>query len=227
MSNPPTPEVVPPHDARAIGLSLLAALAIAAVVLVTIIWPAEYGKDPTGVGAFLGLMVLTPEPDTAVETAAEQPVAASAPSGAQTGKVIPINAAPTDNMKVASRDDIRPQVFAYLSDAAEVTLRTGEWAEYKAHMFEGKPLLYSWTASGGDVYTDFHGDPTAEKASYPEGYWLRYQETEDVEGHGMIIAPFTGNHGWYWVNRNREPVSIRIEVSGFYDQFRRVGGSAR
>ena len=31
------------------------ALVVAVIVLVAIVWPAEYGKDPTGIGALLGI----------------------------------------------------------------------------------------------------------------------------------------------------------------------------
>ena len=221
MQNNSSSNIAPAHNARAIGFSLLVALAIAALVLVTIIWPAEYGKDPTGVGEFLGLMIMTPETEPA------EPVATSISTGAQAEKVIPIGDPGTEHMELASRDNIQAREVAYRNDTADVTLRSGEWVEYKAELLEGDPLLYTWTASGGEIYTDFHADPTVDKASYPEKYWLRYEESEKVAGHGLIIAPFTGNHGWYWVNRNPDPVSIHIEVSGFYNQFRMFGRSAR
>ncbi len=41
-----------------LGLATLAALAVAGVVLVVAILPAEYGIDPTGIGEALGLVVL-------------------------------------------------------------------------------------------------------------------------------------------------------------------------
>jgi len=215
------------HGARTIGISLLVALGIAVVVLVTIIWPAEYGKDPTGVGEVLGLMTMTPETETVVEAAIAEPVVALVPAVTQGEKVIPISVPAMENMEVASRFNIRPRAAAYRNDMADVTLKSGEWVEYKADMFEGDAVLYTWTASGGEIYTDVHAEPTVDKESYPEKYWLRYEESETTEGHGLIIAPFRGNHGWYWLNRNREPVSVHVEISGYYNDFGMVGGSTK
>ncbi|BFM09781.1 hypothetical protein [Halioxenophilus aromaticivorans] len=42
-----------------------AALLVGLVVLVTLVWPAEYGLDPTGAGKALGLTALAPASSTA------------------------------------------------------------------------------------------------------------------------------------------------------------------
>lgn len=54
MSNP-VPFPLEPATPRKLLRSTLLALAIAALLLVTIVLPAEYGIDPTGVGRVLGL----------------------------------------------------------------------------------------------------------------------------------------------------------------------------
>ncbi|MGV3590262.1 MAG: hypothetical protein ACO1PZ_01155, partial [Gammaproteobacteria bacterium] len=67
-----------------------------------------------------------------------------------------------------------------------------------------------------DVYVDFHGhDP-----SFGPDFFVRYQEIQEgaTETHGSLTAPFTGEHGWYWLNYNEEPVVIVLTVSGFYDE---------
>jgi hypothetical protein len=48
----PTPEI--PSARRLLRSTLIAAL-VAAAILVTIVLPAEYGVDPTGIGRILGL----------------------------------------------------------------------------------------------------------------------------------------------------------------------------
>ncbi|MFY7871186.1 MAG: transmembrane anchor protein, partial [Limnohabitans sp.] len=59
-----------------------AALAAAAAVLVTVVLPAEYGIDPTGIGARLGLLALArpAEAATAPQVAKSVAQAASSPS---------------------------------------------------------------------------------------------------------------------------------------------------
>lgn len=54
MSNPPLPPGEPPSP-RKLLRSTLIALAVAVLLLVTVVLPAEYGIDPTGVGRVLGL----------------------------------------------------------------------------------------------------------------------------------------------------------------------------
>lgn len=65
MTNPPgtRPQIDPPSTAT-LGKATLAALAGAALLLVTVILPAEYGIDPLGTGDALGLVVLS-DPDLA------------------------------------------------------------------------------------------------------------------------------------------------------------------
>ena len=51
-----TPPTLPtPPSARSLWRSTAAALALALTVLFTIVLPAEYGVDPTGIGRVLGL----------------------------------------------------------------------------------------------------------------------------------------------------------------------------
>lgn len=59
-------ELRPPiQSTKALVKALVIALALACVVFVTLVLPAEYNIDPTGVGGKLGLTVFaTPAPDT-------------------------------------------------------------------------------------------------------------------------------------------------------------------
>ncbi|MCC7055743.1 MAG: hypothetical protein IT355_20915 [Gemmatimonadaceae bacterium] len=52
MTTPVTP--APPSGGSLLRATLIA-LAVAGVLLVTCVLPAEYGKDPTGIGRLLGL----------------------------------------------------------------------------------------------------------------------------------------------------------------------------
>lgn len=220
------------HSAKSILKGLGAAFIIGAIVVLTIIWPAEYGKDPTGVGALLGLTIMsaeelavaesTPPTQSTALSSAFADVVESASAVATSEKVIPITVWPLDDMESAPLENIQSRPAAFRSDSAEVTLQSGQAMEYKVELLEGEPLMYSWTTMGGEIYTDLHAEPTVNRDSYPEHYFYRYEELEDTDGHGRFTAPFTGNHGWYLLNRNASPVTFRLEVSGFHSDFKTI-----
>ena len=82
---------------------------------------------------------------------------------------------------------------------------------------QGDSFVYDWKINEGVIYTDFHADP-ADTDAYPSRYWIRYEEGELEGGSGHLVAPFDGNHGWYWLNIAEGPVSIQLEVRGFYER---------
>lgn len=69
----------PLPSARALLLSLAVAVLLAALVLVTLVLPAEYGIDPSGIGRAIGLTQLAgPEEDLATIPAGDAGEAAAA-----------------------------------------------------------------------------------------------------------------------------------------------------
>ena len=113
----------------------------------------------------------------------------------------------------------------FSSDTIVVQLESGEQVEYKALMQRGDMILYSWSVEKGIVYTDFHADPTENKDSYPDDYFIRYRESETSNSSGSMVASFTGNHGWYWLNIEEHPIRITLEVAGFYSEIKELGRS--
>lgn len=99
----------------------------------------------------------------------------------------------------------------YLEDKAEIILEPGKGVEYKYKMDKGDSMLFSWTASGYLMY-DLHGEPTGGKP----GYFESHEKGVSGEGHGTLIAPFTGTHGWFWENQGVTPVTITLATAGYY-----------
>jgi len=103
----------------------------------------------------------------------------------------------------------------------DVGFKGKEELEYKAMLAQGEPLLYSWTVQGGPVYFEFHGEPTEGK--WPKNYYRSYQIKESSNGEqGSFVAPFTGNHGWYFKNLSEYPATVTLEVTGYYTKLGRV-----
>ena len=174
--------------------TLWAALA-AALLVVAVVLPAEYGVDLTGFGKLTGLNALAVQP--VVVTPATMPTAAATPlwATAHSGK--------------------------FSTRSYEVAMQGDEEFEYKADMNRGDALLYSWhVKQGSQVYFEFHGEPTT--GNWPKDYYESYQKGEASSGQGSMVAPFTGHHGWYWLNLTDKPITIVVELAGYYDQFAKV-----
>jgi len=193
-------------------------LIVAITVTVLFILPAEYGIDPTGAGEKLGLLDL----------GGIDPQRSTEPEGESTPQVV-LGAYPG---KPIEFDMYEPEILgepfakthsnAYRTDQLTINLAIGEEVEYKAVMQQGDALVYSWTVGSGTVYTDFHADPGEHAEGYPDEYFIRYRESETGSSSGSIVAPFAGNHGWYWLNIEDNAVAITLNVSGFYDSVTEV-----
>ena len=108
------------------------------------------------------------------------------------------------------------------SETVTVTLPVGGETEVKAVLGTNKVILYSWKTDKGVAYVDFHGhspDWTNKQA------FVRYLEAKDgiAQDSGSLVAPFAGEHGWYWLNIGDEPVTITLQVSGYYDEIKNYG----
>jgi hypothetical protein len=81
-------------------------------------------------------------------------------------------------------------------------------------MQEGTSLVYSWSvdAPPEEFYFDMHG----ETPPTPEVKLVTYQKGTGVASNGSVVAPFDGIHGWYLQNQAERPVTVRLELSGFW-----------
>jgi len=191
-----------PSRKSLVNSSLIAAVS-AAIILVTIILPAEYNIDPTGAGKILGLTELS-------ESVRQGTLTDNA--GVNPAEQVSQNT--TDAKTAVSHQT------PYRSDVIEISMAPGDELEYKATLTQHEPLLYSWETDNKEypVYYDFHGEPAGNDGTWPEGYFESYEEKQDgaSSSHGYLIAPFTGNHGWYMLNFNDHPVTVHLKISGNY-----------
>ena len=175
-------------SARSLLLATAVSAAVAAVLLVTVVLPAEYGVDPTGAGRALGLY--------------------RAPASAE-----PVAGVTAGSMPAGTTTLTRSPV-PYRSDEMSLTLKPGEGGEIKAVMAQGQHFVYTWTAAGGTVDVDMHGEAFNERDEIPASYWKDEYQPGD---QGIFTAPVAGRHGWFWQNLNDDPVTITVKTSGFYD----------
>ncbi|HJR70745.1 MAG TPA: hypothetical protein VKA43_11940 [Gammaproteobacteria bacterium] len=206
MSSQPAPGGSPPSGRR-IALSVLGALAVAGVVLVTAVLPAEYGIDPLGIGGALGFTELNSQP---TRTLTIKDVL----GGNETVREVEIPAfnepVPLPNPAVHQPEDGPIQ-----TRTVTLTLEEGQQTEIKTMLRASKVIVYTWKTDGGLVYCDLHGhDPAAG-----QDFFVRYREDQEgaTEATGSLVAPFDGEHGWYWLNISEGPVTITLTVTGFFD----------
>jgi hypothetical protein len=206
-----------PSSAQLLRSTLIAA-GVAAALLVTVVLPAEYGIDPTGVGRALGLaemgeiktqLAAEAEADRAKDQAAPTPAAPAAPEQRSSllGSILAQLVIGSAHAQTAV--SAKSQEFS-------VTLKPGEGTEVKADMKKGAKLTYSWKVEGGTVNHDTHGDgPGGNETSYSKGRGVPGDE-------GELTAAFDGNHGWFWRNRGSVPVTVKLTASGDFGSLKQA-----
>jgi hypothetical protein len=182
------------------------AIAAAAVLLVTVVLPAEYAVDPTGVGKMLGLTQMGEIKQQLASEAEAEVGRAEAPS-------MVASTAEPDVAPAASPQEPATEAWR---DVVTLTLAPDEAAEIKLTMKKGEVAPYEWTASPGHVNSDLHADGAGGLfTSYRKGR----AETRDA---GELTADFDGAHGWYWRNRSGVSVEVTLRTNGAYSELKRV-----
>lgn len=203
---------------RALTRSTAIALAVSGLILGTVVLPAEYGVDPTGVGGALGLTRMGEiKVSLAAEAGTSEPEAVSAlvgqtepcaEGGQAVGATFPPLAAP-----LIAEDAATPR-----TDTATITLQPNQGREIKLSMREGARVAFIWSTDHGVVNYDQHADskePPRDYHAYRKGLGVASDE-------GELLAAFDGWHGWFWRNRGAEPITVTLRASGDYREIKEV-----
>jgi len=194
-----------PSSAQLVRSTVIAALG-AAALLVTVVLPAEYGIDPTGAGKILGLTEMGE---------IKQELAREAAKDHQSGYI----GEERPGLFVTIMGAVVGQAHAHSNghswdDTVSITLEPGEGKEIKLVMKEGDEIEFAWIAESGRLNYDLHGDGAGNETSYVRDRGVRGHE-------GRLTAAFDGNHGWFWRNRDRQAVTMTLNVRGQYSDIKR------
>lgn len=179
---------IPVASNKALIVATISAVIISVLIYFTVILPAEYNVDPTGIGKKLGLTVLS-EPVT-------DPVV-------------------TNPVKVQNENNTNPveDSFDFREDTVAITVPANKGVEYKFNLKEFGNLSYEWkTNDASNIYFDFHGEPAGDTTGYFESFTIA--TTNQMQGSATV--PFDGSHGWYWKNATNQDVNIELKTSGNY-----------
>ncbi len=195
-----------PSTKKLIQSTILAA-ATAGVLLVTVVMPAEYGIDPTGLGNLIGLKKMGEIRVSLEKEATADKAKDSSPNPA--AKQVEVNVAPTTKPTVAS-----PNV---MNHEMQVKLAPDESAEIKLEMSKGNKVKYTWSTDGGKANFDVHADSKKLNIDY-----YPYSKGAEQRQDGELEAAFDGSHGWFWRNRTSSPIVITLKTKGEYTDIKRV-----
>jgi hypothetical protein len=171
-----------------VALAAGAALLAAGLILVGAVLPAEYGVDPLGIGARLGLTAIG---DVQKQIASFEAHRAASPGAAAV---------------------IAPHERPYHNETVTLAVGPRQSVEYKYRLAKGDALLYSWSATVPVNY-ELHAEPDGAPAGYAETYEKRDRV---ATASGTLTAPFPGIHGWYWENVSDAPITVTLSAAGFY-----------
>jgi len=208
------------HNHDSVGASSLSSIiAVAAsallalVILFVFILPAEFGSDPTGIGEQIGVNNMSVEQAQADENSA----------GAQAAVAAGLN---PDNIVDNSNDEDRIEGAGHINFARpmqfvelEIPVPADGQLEYKFVLEEGSQINYHWAVNDGKLaYSDLHGHTPAPEGSEEDEIVVKYLDSqEDQNVSGQFIAPFTGDHGWFFLNLQSEDITITLKASGYWE----------
>ncbi|MEM9279271.1 MAG: transmembrane anchor protein [Pseudomonadota bacterium] len=197
MHNAPKPKLEDLPTKAQLRRSSIVATIMALFIGFAVYLPAEYGKDPTGVGSILGLTKMGEIKQQLAKEAAEDEIKHG-------------------NDQSSSLMDDFLNLFVTTAHAEEkwkdeitFTLPPGEAAEIKVTMAKGATLLYKWKAEGGKINFDLHAHAGGEDVTYEKG-------RGKTSGEGSFETPFAGDHGWFWRNRDKADVTVVLQLRGDY-----------
>lgn len=209
-----------PSSGQLLRSTVIAAIT-AVVLLTTVVLPADYGIDPTGVGRVLGLtemgeiktrLAAEAKADAAAAAAPAAPGATAGPMASANAQTAPVSPA---QAPTPSATPVAAEAGTTWRHTMSFTLAPGVGTEVKLKMKEGEKAVYAWVVEGGVVNYDTHGDGSGRSISYVKGRAVPADQ-------GELVAAFTGNHGWFWRNRGQADVTVTLRTRGQYSDIKHV-----
>ena len=177
------------------------AIAVAFILIVVVVLPAEYGSDPTGMGKILGLKEMGEIKMSLLDESYKE--------SSQQNTTSSIEIDHTEEVMVNNTIN---------KDVVEITIEPGQAIEIKLEMRSGSLVQYEWKTIKGGLNYNLHGDGykgSQQFISYKKGRMV-------PSDSGELKAEFDGYHGWFWRNREKFSVTVNLQTSGDYIQIKQM-----
>jgi hypothetical protein len=173
-----------------------------------------------GLGALIGSSLVDEvEPESVAAEVASTGAVAASTGGAPAFRFLSPDSVSVQHdeygqvLPAASGENFIARDRGLKTEILEIALDLDATVEYKALMQQGDSISFRWSTDG-EAYYDFH----AHDEAFGEEFFTRYAEGEGSSDAGTIVAAYDGQHGWFWLNISDEPITITLEVMGFYDE---------
>lgn len=184
------------------------ALAVSLTILIIIVLPAEYGVDITGIWSLLWLKKMWEIKQSLIAEWKQADLIAKTPTPQQTAPTTPSQATPVE---------IPVTPPAGWEASMSVVVKPNGWAELKVSMKQGQKISYTWKVDGWSVNYNVHWESAI--------WWQTYEYTKWVQKNsfvGEIEAKFDGTHWWFFRNREKNDVTITVQVNWEFENLRQV-----
>ena len=192
-----------PSSAQLVRSTAIAA-ATAVAILVTVVLPAEYNIDPTGIGGVTGLTEMG-EIKTQLADVAEADRLMELEAEEQSSLMNDIF-----GLFVGAAHAQEAEVWR---DETSFTLAPGDSAEWKLVMEQGQTVEHRMLVEGGRVNFDMHRHGGGQSVTFEKG-------RSSTGDEGEIVAELDGEHGWFWRNRDSSDATMTVQVRGEYAEFK-------
>lgn len=199
----PQPDVLP--SLRTLTRASALAVAVAVLLGLGVVLPAETGRDPIGLGSVLGLTEM-----------GRIKVALAAEAEAEAESALQVAAPPTDNARARMGGNTTGSGWR---DSIAVVLAPNQGVEVKLAMRRDSTAHFEWAADSSDVYYHMHGEPPDAPKDFAAH---SYDKGISFGEQGSIVAVYDGIHGWFWRNRSDKTVTVTLRTRGAYLALQRL-----
>ena len=107
---------------------------------------------------------------------------------------------------------------AYRAEQVEIPVPANSDLEYMLEMKQGHSVSYEWRSPDISnpelLLAEFHGHTVRD--SEEPGSVMLFKQGRAETSSGYLVAPFDGEHGWYFSNETDSDITITLSLSGFY-----------